>query len=295
MKTIKTESYVEVEDGYKVWTQSIGGGAPYERPPLLVLHGGPGMGHDYLDNLEALASDRQKIVFYDQLGCGRSDAPDDPNRWKFPRFIAEIESVRKSLGLDKVVIYGQSWGGMLAIEYFLTQPKGVIGGILSNALSSAPEFSDEIQRLVSALTLKKSSTLEQAAQGEVDQASHDQEILFNFYSQHVLRLQPFPKHILEKMVATNQVYEVMWGKNEFTVTGNLKDWDRSKELSAIKLPIQIISGEFDESTPKVNEVLHRGLIDSTWVMMPGCSHLPNFENPNEYFAIIQNFLDRLNH
>lgn len=273
------EAFINVEDGYKVWTKSIGGSSKNARTPLLVLHGGPGMAHDYLDNLEALASDTQKVVFYDQLGCGRSDTPNDPQRWKVPRFVTEVDFVRNALHLDEVVILGQSWGGMLALEYFLTQPKGVQGGILSNSLSSAPLLSEEIQRLLRELLGAKSSP--------------DENTVMDFYSRHILRLQPFPKKILQKMEETNQVYETMWGKNEFTVTGNLKDWDRTSDLPRIKLPIQIISGEFDESTPTVNQVLKEGLSHSEWSLMPGCSHLPNLEKPEEYMAIIQQFLDRL--
>jgi proline-specific peptidase len=274
-----TETFVNVEDGYKVWTKSIGGGSKFARAPLLVLHGGPGMAHDYLDNLEILASDTQKVVFYDQLGCGRSDTPDDPQRWKVSRFVNEVDMVRHALHLDKVVILGQSWGGMLAIEYLLTKPKGVRGAILSNSLSSAPLMNDEIQRLLRDLL--------------GTQPSPDEKTVAEFYARHILRLQPFPKKILKKMEETNQVYEVMWGKNEFTVTGNLKDWNRTKDLPCIKLPIQIISGEFDESTPKVNQVLKDELPNANWIMMQGCSHLPNFEKPDEYLAIIQRFLDRL--
>lgn len=273
------EAFINVEDGYKVWTKSSGGSSKNARTPLLVLHGGPGMAHDYLDNLEALASDTQKVVFYDQLGCGRSDTPNDPQRWKVPRFVTEVDFVRNALHLDEVVILGQSWGGMLALEYFLTQPKGVQGGILSNSLSSAPLLSEEIQRLLRELLGAKSSP--------------DENTVMDFYSRHILRLQPFPKKILQKMEETNQVYETMWGKNEFTVTGNLKDWDRTSDLPRIKLPIQIISGEFDESTPTVNQVLKEGLSHSEWSLMPGCSHLPNLEKPEEYMAIIQQFLDRL--
>lgn len=273
------EAFINVEDGYKVWTKSIGGSSKNARTPLLVLHGGPGMAHDYLDNLEALASDTQKVVFYDQLGCGRSDTPNDPQRWKVPRFVTEVDFVRNALHLDEVVILGQSWGGMLALEYFLTQPKGVQGGILSNSLSSAPLLSKEIQRLLRELLGAKSSP--------------DENTVMDFYSRHILRLQPFPKKILQKMEETNQVYETMWGKNEFTVTGNLKDWDRTSDLPRIKLPIQIISGEFDESTPTVNQVLKEGLSNSEWTLMPGCSHLPNLEKPEEYMTIIQRFLDRL--
>lgn len=275
-----TETFIKVEDGYKVWTKSIGGSSKNARIPLLVLHGGPGMAHDYLDNLEALASDTQKVVFYDQLGCGRSDTPNDPRRWKVPRFVNEVDFVRYALHLDEVVILGQSWGGMLALEYFLTQPKGVRGGILSNSLSSAPLMSAEIQRLLHELLGAQSSP--------------DENTVMDFYSRHILRLQPFPKKILEKMEQTNQVYETMWGKNEFTVTGNLKDWVRTSDLPRIKLPIQIIFGEFDEATPTVNQVLKEGLSNSEWTLMPGCSHLPNLEKPEEYMTIIQRFLDRLN-
>lgn len=280
MTVSATETFINVEDGYKVWTRSIGGESKHARAPLLVLHGGPGMAHDYLENLEALASDTQKVVFYDQLGCGRSDTPDDPKRWKVPRFVAEVDFVRQALHLEEVVILGQSWGGMLALEYFLTNPKGVRGGILSNSLSSAPVMSAEIQRLLHEMLGAKSIP--------------DENTVMEFYSRHILRIDPFPKKILEKMEETNQVYEVMWGKNEFTVTGNLKDWDRMKDLHQIKLPIQIISGEFDESTPKVNQALKDGLSNSDWIMMQGCSHLPNVEKPDEYMAIISRFLDRLN-
>ena len=280
MTVSAAETFINVEDGYKVWTRSIGGESKHAGAPLLVLHGGPGMAHDYLENLEALASDIQKVVFYDQLGCGRSDTPDDPKRWKVPRFVAEVDFVRQALHLEEVVVLGQSWGGMLALEYFLTNPKGVRGGILSNSLSSAPLMSTEIQRLLRELLGAKSIP--------------DDNTVMEFYSRHILRIDPFPKKILEKMEETNQVYEVMWGKNEFTVTGNLKDWDRTKDLHHIKLPIQIISGEFDESTPTVNQALKDGLSNSDWIMMQGCSHLPNFEKPDEYIGIIARFLDRIN-
>lgn len=291
---LKKEVFVDVEDGYKVWTKSVGGGSKYERPPLLILHGGPGMAHDYLNNLEALASDTQKVILYDQLGCGKSDLPDEPQRWKIPRFVAEVQSVRNALKLNEVVILGQSWGGMLLIEYLLTKPKGVIGGILSNSLSSTPLMSAEIQRLVSELVNFKPTKFKQIESYSIDLGSIDKNIITEFYARHILKVQPFPQQVLEKLESTNQVYEVMWGKNELTVTGNLKSWDRTKDLHLIKLPIQIISGEFDESTMKVNQVLKNGLANSNWVMMQGCSHLPNLEKPTEYLAIIQGFIDRLN-
>lgn len=149
------ESFVEVEDSFKVWAKVLGGGAQDERPALLVVHGGPGAGHDYLENLSTLADDQQKVVFYDQLGCGRSDKPNDSERWKLQRFVDELALVREALKLNNVIILGHSWGGMLAIEYLLTKPFGVAGLILSNSLSSVPLFGKEVLRLQAELPIEE--------------------------------------------------------------------------------------------------------------------------------------------
>lgn len=291
---VSSEAFVTVEDGYRVWTKTVGGGADAQSPALLVLHGGPGMAHDYLEGLAALASPSQRVVFYDQLGCGRSDSPDEPTRWALPRFVREIDFVRQALDLNEVVILGQSWGGMLAIEYMLTQPAGVAGVVLSNSLASAPLMEEELARLKRALPAAALATLEACEKNGTTDSAEYKNAALSFYSRHLLRMDPLPPDIVEALESTNQVYEVMWGKNEFSVSGNLKYWDRSGDLDNIHVPVQIISGEFDESTPRQNEVLHNGLKNSTWMLMLGCSHLPNFENPTEYLAIIQGFLDELN-
>ena len=115
-------------DGHRVWYRRVG-----ERGvPLLLLHGGPGAGHDYLEPLAGLA-ERRAVIFYDQLGCGRSDQPDDPSLWRIERFVREVDTVRAALGLDRVHILGQSWGGWLAIEYMLSAPKGVVGLVLAHS------------------------------------------------------------------------------------------------------------------------------------------------------------------
>jgi proline-specific peptidase len=252
------------------------------------------MGHEYLENLSLLASSKQKVIFYDQLGCGKSDCPDDPGRWKIPRFVREVDMVRGALNLDRVIILGQSWGGMLAIEYLLTKPQGVIGTILSNSLSSAILMGTEIMRLKNALPKPTLEVLlAHEAAGTTDSAEYKQATAV-FYSQHIFRVDPLPQEILDALESSNQVYEVMWGKNEFSITGNLKSWDRTSDLNQITLPVKIISGEFDESTPEVNRVLSEGLENADWTLMPGCSHLPNLENPQPYMTLIQDFMDKLN-
>lgn len=293
-EVITIERYIEVEDGFKVWIKTVGGGASLELPPLLVLHGGPGMGHEYLENFSLLASSMQKVIFYDQLGCGKSDCPDDPGRWEIPRFVREVDMVRNALNLDQVIILGQSWGGMLTIEYLLTKPQGVIGAILSNSLSSAILMGEEILRLKNELPKPVLDVLQANEASGTTDSSEYKKATSAFYSRHIFRMDPLPQEILEALQSSNQVYEVMWGKNEFSITGNLKSWDRTADLNQIELPVKVISGEFDESTPEVNRVLSEGLVNADWTLMPGCSHLPNLENPQPYMALIQDFMHKLN-
>src|SRR5919108_829815 len=141
------EGRIEVEDGFTIWYAVVGEG---DSVPLLTLHGGPGAGHDYVDSLADLAVDRP-VVFYDQLGCGRSDQPDDPSRWVIERFVREIELVRSALGLDRVHLLGHSWGGWLAIEYMLGSPSGIASLVLASTSASVAQFAEECAALRSAL------------------------------------------------------------------------------------------------------------------------------------------------
>ncbi len=136
------EGYIAVPGG-QVWYKVMGSG---DAVPLLTLHGGPGAGHDYFEPLEALASDRP-VVFFDQLGCGRSDKPDDLSLWRIERFEEEVTAVRKALDLERVHLLGQSWGGWLAIEYIMGKPSGVVGLILASTSASSPQFARETARL----------------------------------------------------------------------------------------------------------------------------------------------------
>lgn len=288
-----TDRLVDVEDGYRVWTRSLGGEAPDAAPPLLILHGGPGVPHDYLENLEALASPRQRVVFYDQLGCGRSDRPDDPARWTVPRFVAEIDRVREALGLDRVVLLGQSWGGMLAIEYMLGRPAGVAGLILSNTTPSAPLFEREARRLLTLLPAEVQETIRRCEAEHAFFSAEYQAAMMVYYARHVVRVQPMPDFVQRSFLGVGQPYFVMWGKSEFNVTGNLRDWDRTARLGEIAGPVLLISGEHDESTPLVNQVLQDGIRGADWRLMPGCSHFCHVEAPGPYRAHVLEFLGKV--
>src|SRR5579872_7335658 len=153
------EGFVSVFGEYRVWYRVTGGGAEHEDVPLLALHGGPGIPHDYIENLADLASDSRRVILYDQLGCGRSDQPDDPSLWRVERFVEELGIVRRKLCLEQIHLLGQSWGGMLAIEYMLTQPAGIVSLILASTLSSMPLWVAEANRLRGELPPEVQATL----------------------------------------------------------------------------------------------------------------------------------------
>jgi L-proline amide hydrolase len=291
MSVREKEGYVPV-DGYRVWYRSVGGGEG-EHTPLLILHGGPGVPHDYLENLEALASDTQRVIFYDQLGCGRSDQPDDTSLWRVERFVEELATVRRELGLDRVHILGQSWGGMLAIEYALTQPQGLVSLILSNTTSSIPLWVAEANRLRSELPPEVNDTLARhEAAGTTDDQEY-QDAMQVFYDRHVVRVKPMPEYVQRALANTGFVYAYMNGPSEFHVIGVIKDWDRTDRLSEIQVPTLILSGRYDEATPAINTILHKGITGSEWILFENSSHLSHVEEPELYMQTVRAFLDRV--
>ncbi|MFL5693225.1 MAG: proline iminopeptidase-family hydrolase [Ktedonobacteraceae bacterium] len=291
MSVREKEGYVPV-DGYRVWYRSVGGGEG-EHTPLLILHGGPGVPHDYLENLEALASDTQRVIFYDQLGCGRSDQPDDTSLWRVERFVEELATVRRELGLDRVHILGQSWGGMLAIEYALTQPQGLLSLILSNTTSSIPLWVAEANRLRSELPPEVNDTLSRhEAAGTTDDQEY-QDAMQVFYDRHVVRVKPVPEYVQRALDNTGFVYAYMNGPSEFHVIGVIKDWDRTDRLSEIQVPTLILSGRYDEATPVINTILHKGIAGSEWILFENSSHLSHVEEPELYMQTVRAFLNRV--
>src|SRR5215471_18740270 len=184
------EGYIPVSGEYRVWYRIIGGGAERENIPLLALHGGPGVPHDYIENLADLASDTRRVIFYDQLGCGRSDQPEDTSLWRVDRFVEELGIVRRELGLDRVHLLGQSWGGMLAIEYVLTQPKGIVSLILASTLSSMPLWIAEADRLRGELPPAVQATLLRHEQAGTTDDPEYQKAMQVFYERHVCRVVP---------------------------------------------------------------------------------------------------------
>ncbi len=287
------EGFIPVAGEYRVWYRIAGGGAERENIPLLALHGGPGVPHDYIENLADLASDTRRVILYDQLGCGRSDKPDDTSLWRVDRFVEELGIVRRELGLDQVHLLGQSWGGMLAIEYALTQPRGLISLILASTLSSMHMWVAEANRLRDELPPEVQATLlRHETAGTTDDPEY-LEAMTVFYERHVIRVVPMPDQVKRALDQVGQVYYTMNGPSEFHVTGVIKDWDRTDRLSEIHVPTLITSGRYDESTPLINEVLHKGIAGSEWVLFEQSSHMAHVEERELYLSTVKAFIEHV--
>lgn len=286
----KDESgFVEVPNG-KVWWNRVGGGS---KTPMLMLHGGPGAGHNYLTPMSPLADERA-LVFYDQLGCGKSDAPEDPKIYTIARYVQEVDAVRKALGLEKVILFGHSWGSMLAIEYMLTSPNAasVEKLVLGGALASVPQAMAGQDRLIDAMPNgdgKKLRALEAAGK----QSSKEyQDLVGEFYALHVCRKSPPPKEFMETgaILEKSPAYRIMNGPNEFTITGVIKDWERRPDLPKIKVPTYITTGEFDEVTLDCHQSINQGIAGSKLEVFPGLSHVTMLEDPVRYNAAVRKFI-----
>ncbi|MEO7002054.1 MAG: proline iminopeptidase-family hydrolase [Ktedonobacterales bacterium] len=288
-----TEGYIPFK-GYRTWYRSVGDPASdATRPPVLILHGGPGMPHDYLENLEQLADGGRRVIFYDQLGCGRSDQPRRPEMWTIPLFVQEVGVVRHTLGLERVHILGQSWGGMLAMEYALTKPAGVVSLIIESSPASLPLWIAEANRLRAELPPDVQATLTRHERAGTTDSTAYQEAMMVFYHRHVCRLDPYPDYVQRTFENIGpEVYYVMNGPSEFHVVGTLKHWDITDRLGEISLPTLLLSGRYDEATPRIMEAVHGGIVGSEWALFENSSHMSHCEEEERYLRVVNSWLTR---
>jgi proline-specific peptidase len=291
-----TEEGFITSKGFKTWYGVMGETDLLGKYPLLCLHGGPGFSHDYLQPLGVLNSTGRRVVFYDQLGAGRSDHPDDPSMWTMKLYISELDALRKALKLDRIHLLGQSWGGQLALEYALTKPKGLMSLILADSLVDSAQWASETNRLRSELPADILEVLDRhESLGTTDDPEYV-EATMDFYRRHVCRLPVWPDVLnasFEWFMKYPEVYTTMWGTNEFNITGTLKDWSVVDRLGEIDVPTLILSGRFDESTPLINETIKKGIKGSERVMFENSSHTPHLEEPERYLKVLGDFLNRV--
>ena len=280
---------------YETWYR-VTGDLDAALTPLVVLHGGPGCSHDYLDSLASIAHSGRAVVLYDQLGGGRSThLPDEgPDFWTVELFLAELDNLLAALGInDRYHLLGQSWGGMLAAEHALRVPKGLRGLVLSNSPASMALWASEAKILRSQLAPDVEAALDRH---EADGTTNDPEYLAAtqvYYDLHVCRVVPNPPEVVrtfEFMAQDSTVYNTMNGPNEFFCIGTLRDWTVVDRVRTIVAPTLLLSGRHDEATPATVQPFFDQIADVRWEIFEDSSHMPFVEEPERYRHVVEEFL-----
>ncbi|WP_035664884.1 proline iminopeptidase-family hydrolase [Bradyrhizobium sp. Ec3.3] len=282
------DAYVSAPGG-RVWMRRCGGSA---KAPLITLHGGPGSPHDYLEPLAALGDERE-IVFYDQLGCGRSDRPADTSLWTIDRFVAELDAVVETVGRKPVHLLGHSWGAMLAVDYAFAHPENVASLILDSPCLSMRRVRSDMQRLRAALPPSVQRVLDSCeAAGNTDSGAYGAAAMV-FYRRHVCRKPDWPEPLMRSQENWAwPVYHTMWGPAEFTPVGNLADYEREDGLSDLNRPVLYLCGRHDEITPEATAAYHQQTPGSEFVVFEDSAHVQHLEEPELYEAVVRGFLAR---
>ena len=274
------EGFITISTGHRLWYKIVGEGSG---TPLLTLHGGPGAGHDYLEPLEALGNDRP-VIFYDQLGCGKSDKPDARPMWTIERFADEIDEVRAALGLERIHLLGQSWGGWLGIEYLLRQPAGIVSAVLASTSASIPQFTRECERLIGEMPEEMQRALrEHGLTGNYADPGY-QAAMMEFYKRHLCRLPEWPGCVMRTVANLdgNQVYDTINGPNEFTTIGNLRYWNRIPDLHQIRVPVLLTCGRYDELGEVCSRTILDRIPDGRLEIFEHSAHVAHAEEPDAY-------------
>jgi proline iminopeptidase len=286
----RTEGYVNVL-GHKLYYVAFGD--PGSQDKILCLHGGPGSPHNYMLSLADLAKSGYYVIFYDQLGVGKSELPKNLTLYTVEHYVEEVEEFRKQMKLEKFHLFGSSWGGFLGIAYALKYQASLKTFISAGGASSTLLTYKEMLRLKSELPQDIIDTLEKYE--ALGQYEHPEYIkaLDVVYHKHLCRLEKWPEDVVYAMNNTSKpVYNTMWGPNEFTMYGNLMYWDVTPKLGSIHTPTLLTCGRYDEVTPKVQRVLREGITGSELEIFEQGSHLTFWEEREKYMKTVVDFLER---
>ncbi|MCX2718304.1 proline iminopeptidase-family hydrolase [Lentiprolixibacter aurantiacus] len=290
---------IQTEKGeFKVWTKRVGNN-PTKK--VLLLHGGPGMTHEAFSCFDGYFPQEEiEYIYYDQLGSYHSDQPDDLSLWTTERFVEEVEQVRQALGLDSSNFYllGQSWGGILAMEYALKYQDNMKGLIISNMMSSVPEYNAYAQEVLGPQmdpeVYKEIKAMEDAE--DFTNPRYGELLMNHYYTEHVLRLpmEEWPEAVMRTLNhANNQIYVHMQGYSEFGITGDatLKEWDVKDRLKELSVPTLVIGAQYDTMDPKHMEWMAGEVQNGRYLYCPNGSHLSQYDDQKNYFSGVIDFVN----
>ncbi len=277
---------------FKVWTKTIGNNP---RVKVLLLHGGPAMTHEYMEAFESFfPKEGFEIIEYDQLGSYYSDQPTDSSLWTTERFVEEVEQVRTALGLTKDNFYllGNSWGGILAMEYALKYQQNLKGLIICNMMASIPDYEKYNGVLRAQMRPSLVDTLQQyEAKGLFKDPTY-QELVFNeYYTKHLCRLPEWPEPVNRCFKHINEtIYVMMQGPSEFKVGGRLLTWDRKADLPKITVPTLTVGAKYDTMDPAHMEWMSKQMKNGKYLYCPNGSHLSMWDDQQVFMNGVIQFI-----
>lgn len=284
---------------FKVWTKRVGNNPTIK---VLLLHGGPGFTHEYFEAFDSFFPGAGiEYYYYDQLGSYYSDQPNEPDLWDLPRFVEEVEQVRVALELNKDNFYllGQSWGGLLAIEYALKYQQNLKGLIISNMMSSIPAYVSYAENVLMPAMDPKVLAEVKALEAKKDYANprYMELLIPNHYQQHILRMPPdqWPDPVNRAFKHVNQaVYIPMQGPSELGASGKLEKWDRSADLGRIAVPTLVIGAIHDSMDPEHMKWMSEQFPKGRYLECPNGSHMAMYDDQQTYFPGLIQFITDVN-
>jgi proline iminopeptidase len=282
---------------FNVWTKRVGNNPKIK---VLLLHGGPGGTHEFFECFDGyFPSESIEYIYYDQLGSYYSDQPNDNSLWTIDRFVDEVEQVRKALKLDNTNFYlmGQSWGGILAMEYALKYQKNLKGLVIANMMASAPAYNKYSEEVLGPQLDPKVFAQIKDFEAKKDYTNTEYtELLFKYYyTEHILGMpiDKWPESINRAFKHLNpNVYVFMQGPSEFGITGDatLKDWDVTSKLKTLTIPTLVIGAKYDTMNPKHMEWISKEVQNGRFLYCPNGSHCSQYDDQEHYFPGVISFL-----
>lgn len=295
---VKMISVTTPKAKFNVWTKRIGNNPKIK---LLLLNGGPGMSHEYFEAMESfLPKEGIEFIYYDQLGTGFSDNPNDTTMWDLPRYVEEVEQVRKALNLTKDNFYllGHSWGGILGMQYALKYQDNLKGLIVSNMMASCPKYGEYSKVLAKQMpqdVLKTVKDLE--AKKDYTNPQYMGLLMENFYNKHILRMPvaEWPEPVNRSMGRLNSsLYITMQGPSELGISGKLTNWDVSKELPNITVPTLVVGAKYDTMDPEYMKWMATQFKNGSYLYCANGSHMSLYDDQETYFKGLIDFLKKGN-
>lgn len=291
---------MEIREGYMPFKEyktyyRVVGKKTGNKKPLVLLHGGPGSTHNYFEVLDRLAEeDGRELVMYDQIGCGNSYVENRPDLWTAETWIEELKALREHLGLDEIHLLGQSWGGMLLLDYVCNhKPEGLKSLILSSTLPASWMWGIEQHRMIKFLPKEMQEAIDKAtSSGDYSDPAYvaaETEYMLRHAAGEVT--EDSPECLRRKVQKGGEAYLIGWGPNEFTPQGTLKDYDVTEQLKDIKEPALVINGGDDLCTPYIAKYMYDRIPNSRWELFRTCRHMCFVEDNDYYVELMKEWLN----